>query len=301
MTNKILDVARWVAIVVVIGFAVRVLTQNWSEFWRTLRGIPWETSALSMLALVVAMGVSTLGWVVVVDGLGTRLGFLRGARICLVGQLGKYVPGSLWAYLLQMELGRKAGLSRARVASGSLIQFCIGLVAALPLALLAAPNGWVLAALPAVVLLHPKVVNWSAALARKLLRRPPIEVKVSGWAIAKAFAAAVAAWTMQGVHLWLLAGTNAPLLTCIGAMALAMTSGTFAFLLPSGAGVREAVLVAVLSSAGIPAGQALAFALASRVMFTVADLFTALAAAGTSKWAAQSGREHDGAHLITSE
>ena len=296
MTGKILDVARWVAIVVVIGFAVRVLAQNWTEFWHTLQAIPWEVSALSLLALIAAIGVSTAGWVIVVGGLGSRLGYLPGARICLVGQLGKYVPGSLWAYVLQIELGRKAGLSRARVGSGSLVHFCIGLVAAIPVALLAAPEGWVLAALPAVVLLHPKIVNWGAALLRKILRRPPLEARVSGAAIAKAFGCALAAWTMQGVHLWLLAG-SVPLLTCIGAMALAMTSGTFAFLLPSGAGVREAVLVAVLSGAGIPAGQALAFALASRVMFTVADLITALAAAGTPKWAKQFRRVHDSSRI----
>ena len=280
MTSRILDVVRWVAIVVVIGFAIRVLTENWSEFWRTLRDIPWEMSGLALVALITSIAVSAYGWQVIVDGLGRPVGYRRGARICLVGQLGKYVPGSVWAYLLQMELGRKAGLSRARVFSGSLLQFGIGLVAAAPLAMLAGPRGWLFAVLPIAVVLHPAVLNWAAALVLKILRRPPLEAKLTFGPIGRCFGASLVAWFLQGVHLWLLAGSTVPLLTCVGAMALAMTAGTFAFLLPSGAGVREAVLVAVLTAAGVPAGQALAFALASRVMFTVADLLTALAAAG---------------------
>ena len=280
MTTRILDTARWVAVVVVVGFAIRVLTQNWHEFWHTLRGIPWQASGLALVALVASIAVSAYGWQVVVDGLGAPVGYRRGVRICLVGQLGKYVPGSVWAYLLQMELGRKAGLSRARVFSGSLIQFGIGLVAAAPLAMLAGPRGWLFATLPIALALHPAVLNRVAALVLRILRRPPPEATLTSGAIGRFFGAALVAWTLQGVHLWLLAG-SVPLLTCVGAMALAMTAGTFAFLLPSGAGVREAVLVAVLTGAGVSPGQALAFALASRVMFTVADLLTALVAAGT--------------------
>jgi len=42
-----------------------------------------------------------------------------GSRIFFVGQLGKYLPGSLWALLVQMELSRKAGIPRSRGLAGS--------------------------------------------------------------------------------------------------------------------------------------------------------------------------------------
>jgi uncharacterized membrane protein YbhN (UPF0104 family) len=61
-----------------------------------------------------------------------------------------------------------------------------------------------------------------------------------------------------------------------------MTTGMFAFLSPSGLGVREAVLVAamvpVLASAG-GVGAATGIALASRLIFTIADLLGAGVAA----------------------
>jgi uncharacterized membrane protein YbhN (UPF0104 family) len=291
--GKVIDVARWVALTAVVAFAAKQLATNWGECWRTLQDIAWQSSALSLLALVVSILVSTSGWQVMVDNLGKPIGYRSGAQICLVGQLGKYVPGSVWAYLLQMELGRKAGVARARIFTGSLIQFGVGLVAALVLSILAlpavfgnSPNArWLFILLPAgLVALHPKVLTLGTSLVLKILRRPPLDHQLSRQTIGKVFGAAILAYGLQGVHLWLLANSvGAPgvngLVLCVGAMAIAMTSGTFAFILPSGAGVREVVLVAVLTVSGLSVGQATAFAVASRVMFTVADLITAGGAA----------------------
>lgn len=290
---KILDVVRWIAILTVVGFATKTLIGNWGEFWRTLSDVAWESSTLSLLALIAAIMVSTYGWQVMVDDLGKPIGYARGAQICLVGSLGKYVPGSVWAYLLQMELGRKAGLARARIFTGSLIQLGVGVVSALVVSLLAAPavfsNSpramWLFAAIPVgLAMLHPRVLTWGTSLVLRILRRPPLDHRLSWAVIGKVFGSSTAAWALQGVHLWLLANSvGAPGFTgfilCVGAMAVAMTVGTFAFILPSGVGVRELAQVAVLTASGLTVVQATAFAIASRVMFTVADLITAGGAA----------------------
>ncbi|WP_406640043.1 YbhN family protein [Amycolatopsis sp. WGS_07] len=294
---RVLDVVRWVAILLVIGFAAKSLASNWDEFWRTLKDVAWQSSALSLVALVLSIMVSTWGWQVLVDHLGKPIGYARGAQICLVGSLGKYVPGSVWAYLLQMELGRKAGLARARIFTGSLIQLGVGVVSALVVSLLAAPavfsNSpramWLFVLIPVgLALLHPRILTWGTSLVLKILRRPPLAEPL-GWSVVfKTFGASMGAWVLQGVHLWLLANSvGAPgfngLILCVGAMAVAMTVGTFAFILPSGVGVREVAQVAVLTASGLTVGQATAFAVASRVMFTVADLLTAGFAALAAK------------------
>ncbi|MDI5939754.1 hypothetical protein QLR68_16710 [Micromonospora sp. DH15] len=68
------------------------------------------------------------------------------------------------------------------------------------------------------------------------------------------------------------------LLRSVGSFAIAMTVGMFAFLSPSGLGVREAVLVAALApflegNGGV--GAAMGIALASRLIFTIADVLAA--------------------------
>ncbi|MBB4687015.1 lysylphosphatidylglycerol synthase transmembrane domain-containing protein [Amycolatopsis jiangsuensis] len=298
---RVLDVVRWVAILLVVGFAARQLALNWDEFWHTLADVAWQSSVLSLLALVVSILVSTWGWQVLVDHLGKPIGYARGAQICLVGSLGKYVPGSVWAYLLQMELGRKAGLARARIFTGSLIQLAVSVVSALVVSLLAAPavfsNSpravWLFVLIPVgLALLHPRVLSWGTSLVLRLLRRPPLAQPLGWGVVLKAFGASTGAWALQGVHLWLLANSvGAPgvggFVLCVGAMAVAMTVGTFAFILPSGVGVREVAQVAVLTASGLTVGQATAFAVASRVMFTVADLFTAGFAAAAARLSAR--------------
>jgi hypothetical protein len=298
---KILDVVRWVAILLVVGFAAKQLAANWGEFWHTLSDVAWQSSVLSLLALVASIMVSTWGWQTMVDDLGEPIGYARGAQICLVGSLGKYVPGSVWAYLLQMELGRKAGLARARIFTGSLIQLGVGVVSALVVSLLAAPAVfshspramWLFVLIPVgLALLHPRILTWGTSLVLRILRRPPLAHPL-GWAVVgKVFGASTLAWALQGVHLWLLANSvGAPgfsgFVLCVGAMAVAMTVGTFAFILPSGVGVREVAQVAVLTASGLTVGQAAAFAVASRVMFTVADLLTAGFAAGAARVASR--------------
>ncbi|WP_240519391.1 lysylphosphatidylglycerol synthase transmembrane domain-containing protein [Amycolatopsis antarctica] len=294
---KILDVVRWVAIVLVVVLAVRELSRNWDQFWETLQGIAWQSSLLSLLALVASIAVSVYGWQVMVDHLGKPIGYARGAQINLVGSLGKYIPGSVWGYLLQMELGRKAGLARARIFTASLVQLGVGIAAAFVLSLLAmrqvfANSGyapWLLVLIPiSLVALYPRVLTWGTSLVLKLLRRKPLQEPLSWQTVGKVFGSSLGAWSLQGVHLWLLANSvGAPgfggLIICVGAMAIAMNAGTFAFILPSGAGVREGVQVLVLTATGIEAGQALAIAIASRVMFTVADLITAGGAAVTAR------------------
>lgn len=294
---RVIDGLRWLAIVVVVAFAGYKLAKEWDGFWRTLGSIAWQSSLLSQLVLITSIAVSTYGWQVMVDDLGKPIGYARGAQINLVGALGKYVPGSVWQYLLQMELGRKAGLARARIFVGSLVQLGIGIVAALVLSLLAMPavfaNSpravWLLVLLPiGLVALHPRVLTWGTSLVLRILRRPPLDHRLRWVTIGKVFGAGIATFTLQGAHLWLLANSiGAPglggMALCVGAMAIAMTAGNFAFIMPGGAGVRETVMVAVLTASALTSTQAFALALASRVMFIVADIVTAGGAALTAR------------------
>lgn len=285
----VIDVARWCGITAVLGFAGYHLGAHWSEFWRTLADIPPVASSLSLVMVLISITASTYGWQMIADDLGPRIGYFRGAQIYLVGQLGKYAPGSVWGYLLQMELGRKAGVARARVFAGSVVHFAITVVTAMMVGLIALPvifeataqARWIPLLLPiGLVALHPSVLTRGTSLVLRVLRRPGLDRPLRARTVGAIMGAIVVAFLFQGMHLWLLAGTAGPLNVSglgffSGAMALSMLVGTMAFFLPAGVGAREAVLVAVLTVNGIGVTQALAFAAASRVMFVVADLVLA--------------------------
>jgi uncharacterized membrane protein YbhN (UPF0104 family) len=286
---------RRALLVFVLAAAVYALVSKWRPVSQTLLALPWYSVLFSECAVVLGVLAGTLAWQTIVDDLGSPIGMFKGAQIMLVGSLGKYVPGSVWAYLLQMELGRKAGLPRARIFTGSLIHVGVSIVASLMLGVAALPvvlhdqamrgAAWLFALLPiGLIALHPRILTRATSLVLRILKRPPLDHRLRWSTIGKVLGLLLLSYLLLGTHLWLLAnsvGTAgvAGLMLCSGAIAVGLTAGLFFFVLPSGAGVREAVVTASLAATMGSVDKALAFAVASRLMFIVADLVTAGVAA----------------------
>lgn len=288
-------VRRLLLAAVVVG-ATYYLATRWDEVWATLTTVPWYSAVFSLLAVTAGILSTTAAWQHIVDDLGAPIGRVRGAQIFLVSQLGKYVPGAVWAYVLQLELGRKAGIARARMFVASLVQVGVAVVASLVVGLLALPQlldyspgaVWLYAVLPfGLVALHPRVLTWGVNLVLRVLRKAPLDHRLGWSTILATLGFTVLSYVLFGTHLWLLATADGVprvdmLLLCVGAIAVGLTAGLFFFVLPSGAGVRDLlVAVALAPAVGLVAGAA--FAVASRAMFTVADVGTAGVAAALAR------------------
>jgi hypothetical protein len=258
--------------------------------WGVVRPLLGQLSAGSLAGALAAVAGGVLAtflcWREVLADLGGRLPVVAGARVFFLGQLGKYLPGSLWPVLAQMELGRDHRVPE-RASGSAVVVFLLvlvgtGLAVAAATAPMLGPHAanaywWLLAALPlAVLALVPPVLNRLLALAMRLARRPPLPVPLSAGGILRAAAWALVSWLAYGVQVWVLAGQLAP----AGALLLARATGAFAaawcagFLLvvaPAGAGVREAALVLLLGGA-LTRPQATVVAVVSRLLFVVGDL-----------------------------
>lgn len=284
--------ARRVIVLAVIVGAGYQLIHNWDEVSHTLLELPWESVVLSFVFVFIGIWLGPVVWKIMVSDLGSPVSTKQASKIYLVGQLGKYVPGSVWAFLVQMELGKQVGITRARSFTASILAAGIGVVASLIVGVLALPalaSGnpellWLYVLLPVgLAFLHPKPLTWIVSRLLRLLRRPPLPHPLRGAAIAKATATGVLLYVAEGAHLWLLVNSlGSPKFTgalvCVGTIGLAMTAGLIAFFLPSGLGARELVIVTGLAGI-LPYGQALALAVVSRLMFTIVDVASAGGAA----------------------
>lgn len=285
-----MKVLRWVLILTVIGFAAWYFISIWDEVGPVVMEMNPLWLALSFVVLLAGMTMNVAAWVTLLRGLGHRVPVVRSAQIMLVGQLGKYVPGSAWAYLLQMELGRQYGVARARVLVASLYAAGIGVVASLLLGGVALPQLaaglpqllWLFALLPVgLACLHPTVMTFLANLVLKVFKRPPLQQRVRIGTTLGALGWTLGSYLLYGVHLMLLTAGEAPLSEVFlfsAAIGIGFTASLFAFLLPSGVGVREAVLIG-MTGVILTVAEASAVALVSRAMFTAGDLLTAGVAA----------------------
>ena len=281
-----LKITRFVLIAAVIVFAVWYFVRMWGPVSVAIGQMNLMWVIGSFLVLLAGLMLTVLSWTTLLNGLGHPVPTLRGSQIMLVGQLGKYVPGSVWAYVLQMELGREHGVARARVLVTSLYAAGIGVVSSLVFGALALPQIaqghpallWLFALLPVgLVCLHPRVMTWLANLALRVFRRPPLDDEVRISTILRAVAFSLGSYLLYGLHLWLLTDGSisiSQIILMTAALSLGFTAGLFAFVLPSGVGVREAILIGLLGLI-MPTAEASAISLVSRGMFTAGDLLMA--------------------------
>jgi len=284
------------ALVVVLAAMTFALVDQWSEVSDALGSLSVLGLVASFAAGAVALLCTAECWRVLLGDLGSPLPAGTAAQIYFAGQLGKFIPGGVWPVLFQLELAADHGVPRRRSGLATLLQIAVlcasgavvGSVALLFLPDVRERHAWwlvPLAVLSAAVIV-PKVLNRVVAAGLRALRRPSPDLRVSGGAIGRALVWALAGWLAYGAHVAALAadlGAEGRDLwaTSIGSYALAWLGGFLVVVAPSGAGVREGLLVLALGAV-LTRSDALAVALVSRLLVTVADAIAGLAAVASA-------------------
>jgi len=272
-------------VALVMAFAAVAIQQRWSQVRQGLLRLDATHVVFALLFAVLSLVPALLAWRELLAALDYRLPVRVAARVFFVGQLGKYLPGSVWPVLAQMELAHEHHVPRPRTAAAALLAIGTGLVGALLVggALLpfAVHSGLARVALlvglgVSLVVASPPVLNQVVGLGLRLLRRPPLDTALTTRTVLVVLLLSAASWLLQGLALYALAASLAGggwrlLALCIGATATASALGILVVFAPAGIGVRDPVLIAALSSLMEP-GTALLAALSVRLLLSVADL-----------------------------
>ncbi|SEG66976.1 hypothetical protein SAMN05444920_103836 [Nonomuraea solani] len=268
---------RFGFLAVALGFGAYAVAGQWDAVVAGFARLSWPALTGSLVAVVAALLGAMLTWRTLLADLGSPLPARPAAKVFFVGQLGKYIPGTVWPMLAQMEMGRELGVPRTRSAAAFFLMMPIQLATGLLVTLVTLGwdrYGWLLLFLPLlVVLLEPKVVNGVIGFALRKLKREPLERPLTRRGMLTALGWALAGWVSYGVHLYLIAPQGG-LLFAVGAFAMSWCLGILTFVVPAGAGVREVAMVAVLAPQ-LDQGAAIAVALSSRIVIIVGDLICA--------------------------
>ena len=272
----------------VVGYmAWAAIAKNWNEFRSlhvSLKPHPgWI--ALSVLGVCLSYATSVEAWRRILAGWDQRLPYTRAARIWLVANLGRYIPGKIWSVAGLMVLAQRAGVEAwAATASAFAIQ-AVSIGTAVAFVAAAAPGAASPVRLGAAALVAVATIGllaWDRAVqvaARLMGRTDPIRsLPIS--AVAESAGLGLLSWTTHGVGFWMLArglglpGTL-PLVTAAGVFAFGYILGLLALFAPGGVGVREVVLIGLLTPA-LGGGGAVVLSLASRVLLTLTEVIAPL-------------------------
>jgi uncharacterized membrane protein YbhN (UPF0104 family) len=284
--------ARTVFLAVALGLCVYAIVVERRGLGDGLR----QLNALSVVGalgcVLLALGASMLEWRTVLGDLGSPLPKAPAARIFFLAQLGKYVPGSVWVAVGQMELAKACGVPRQRSAAAYVVVALLTLVSALVVAGVLLPfvagggvteYWWLFLVAPiGLVFLIPPLLNTLLERVLRVTRASSHHMELTFGGVGRAWGWGLLGWFGFGVQIWLLATSlGAPagqaFAVAVGGFALAWAAGFLAVFAPAGAGAREAALVLTLSPV-LSTADAIVVALVSRLLMTVADLGTAAAA-----------------------
>jgi uncharacterized membrane protein YbhN (UPF0104 family) len=288
-----------------VGFLLLALGLALTYVWRDRGAIADAWSRLDAWSVLLAgvlslanVALSGASWRAVLADLGSRLPWRAASRVFFVGQLGRYVPGTVFQFLAQAELARDHGVPRRRTGSALAVALLVSMTTAsllvvgvLPMALHGRDirgwewTGWLRWLTPfLLVLLVPRVLNPLLTFLLRTARQEPLEHPVTGRGLLTAAAWAMASWIAVGLQVFVLSAsvgvswpTGSALALAVGGYALAWIVGFLVVLAPAGAGARELVLGAVVALA-TGSGAAAVVVLGSRVLLTIADLVLAFGA-----------------------
>jgi uncharacterized membrane protein YbhN (UPF0104 family) len=276
--------AGTVIAVACIAFVIARMSAQWAEVGDDIAGAEPAWIAAAALAATAAMAWIASCWQRVLALFGPAPPRGRTMAWYFAGEIGKYVPGTVWPVLGRGELARRGGVPRHRAYPSVALSLAALYLAALALATALVPPDLakqsespaalaLLALLPVGLLsLHPRVLTAARDLLVRFTGRGA-DIVVPPWrATVGVVASYLPAWLGIWAATWCVARAldpDAPLLRIGIATALSWTAGFVAVPVPAGAGVREAVFVA---ASGLPLGLGATVAVGSRLIFLLVDV-----------------------------
>lgn len=268
--------------------------------WDQVRAYPWRLDwpwlAGSFVVLVVTWLLLVGLWRWLLGRLGGPLGLAQAWRIWWLSNIIRYIPGNVWQYLGMVYLCQEAGIGQVQTLTSVILHQAVSVGAGLVVAgayflltLRVEPQGgaWeltlatkllpFLVALPvALFLLQPRVFGRAINALLVRLGRPPIRFALTSRDLLALFVAHVISWLLYGLgfYLFVRAAYAVELgeLPRLGAaFAAAYVIGFLSLLTPSGLGVREGVLLYLLSLS-LPLPVATVLAVASRLWLIAGEL-----------------------------
>lgn len=286
-TRALVWVGQGILALVLALFVWRSLAGHWAEFRSLSLEIRPRPAWLVSAALVVwaTYAVLIAAWLYVLRGWGQRLSYRAGAMIWCVSNLGRYVPGKVWGVAGLAVLAQRAGVQGWAAAASALALQGLAVGTGGLMVAATAPNS-----VPAWAVFLALSLGAAAIVAlvwepgpRFLARFVPA-IELRALPLGTALSAALitwASWLGYGVAFWLLArglvGSELGLASATGVFAAAYIVGLLAIFAPGGVGVREVVLVALLTPA-VGSGDAITLTVGSRLLLTVTETGAALAA-----------------------
>lgn len=290
MKKRIIQIGVYAVLLFVAFVFIRTLMRDWENVRESILNISWY-AWLSIPFLVSAVVVSGLLWGrLVLLATGYKVPLKDAVRVHSASWILKYVPGQVGSLVNKVAWAGKVGISRAAAATSVMYENILlvfaSVLVSIPVILIADEafygNSTVLMGLALIIAIvffsNDKILYRLLNYALKLVKKKPIDRKfmMKSGSLMKFTLLYSIPRILNGIAFVIICSamfdvTSDMYLPLAATFVFASVIGLLALFVPSGIGVREAVIV-VLLSVYIPVELAMVVALVARFFATMADL-----------------------------
>lgn len=274
--RAVLPAVRVLFLLAAVAFAGWGLARDWPQITAALQAVSLRRGLISALLVLTGVWISGSLWTRLLRPYGFPLPLRTALPVFFVGQLGKYIPGSLWSLAAQAEMAAAIGVPMRVTVTTGLLFLWVNVASAIAvggacvlsgnLAVPVPALGVALICLAAVVALTPWALR---EFATRLAGSPWRPGSVTWFALSVA-GLMLLTWSAYGAAVLALLPGGVPVIAAIGAFAISYAAGVLVVVAPAGVGVREVVLIALLDPL-VGLGPSVVAALLSRVLIVAAD------------------------------
>ncbi len=292
-TRKVLiKSAQIVIIILIFYFLIKGLVSNWNQ----VQDFDWQFD-YPLLTISFVLQIMALFWLVKIWGrmlghTGSSVSYFKLFKVWFFSNLGRYLPGKVWQFLGMVYMLEKRGVPKRNSFSTAILAQSFSVISGLFIsaiflgaslysqffsqnpALVIAGVVFGLAIL--VLVCYPKVLEKILNLGLGILKREKISLDITSKDVIIYILCYSVSWLLFGLAFLIFVKSMAhasfdmyPSLT--GAFAFSVNIGFLALFVPGGIGVREGILVLLLSSL-FPLPVATLISLLARLWVTVAEL-----------------------------
>ncbi|HKA60394.1 MAG TPA: hypothetical protein VKD28_17385, partial [Gemmatimonadales bacterium] len=221
-----------------------------------------------------------------------HIGFRGAARAWCLSNLGRYIPGKVWSVTGLVVLAQREGVHAGAAAASAVAFQALVLGSGVAVVAAATPQatsalrliiGFLVAAVSLTVLVWGPTARWLGRLMGGSSPLNPLPLS----AVGAGAVMMLLGWLIYGVSFWLfiqglIPNPHIPVLTASGVFTLSYILGTLALFAPGGIGVRELVLISLLTP-HLGSGGAVAASVGSRVLLTIGEVGAALIAVALAR------------------
>jgi uncharacterized membrane protein YbhN (UPF0104 family) len=298
LKKTLIRAVQVIIILVIFYFLARSIVANWTQ----VKDFNWEFD-YPLLILSFALQLVGLCWLVkiwqrMLSHTGSRVSYLKLFKVWFFANLGKYLPGKVWQFMGMIYMLEKQGVPKQSSLSTGVLAQAFSVMSGLLVsviflgaslysqffskepALLAV--GIVLGLAILVIGCYPKALEKTINLGLRIVKRQEIALDIRAKDVIIYISLYSASWLLYGLAFLIFVKSMAPASfnmypTLTGAFAFSLNVGFLAVFTPGGIGVREGVLVLLLSSL-FPLPISTLISLLSRLWMTAGELLCFLVA-----------------------